>query len=544
MALMAGKKKNPNAQYALAALIVALIACIATGLIGSSKILTGIGMFTLQDDQIETVNLAFQISIALVVLGLATYAILAPDAIRRFLTGRQARYGSNSLILALAFIGILFATNYIVYNNQDLLGAPWDFTEDKSNTLAPETLDILNALPENIKATAYYSNAINPQSAQELLQKFKNNSNGKFDYVFVDPNQNPIEVRQAGITGDGKILLQMGEAKEIASSASEAELARAMIRLINPTQRVVYFLQGHGEATLNPADERSFTTAQQTLEEKNYIVKPLNLLSETEIPADAEVIVVAGPQKPLSQDEVNMLKGFVDKGGSLVVMQDPRALTEFGTAYDPIAKYLRQDWGIIINNDLILDFSGTTDNQLNAVSESANMHPITQNLSQNYAVIMPNAQSISTEPLDSVDVVVTPLILTSANSYGETKLDVSEGEQIQYDEGIDNIGPLNMAVAGENLTTKGRVVVFGNSLFAINAYFDVYGNGNFFINSLDWAAEQENLINLTTRPQTQRIFLPPSQLRFLILGVVMIIVIPGMVVFFGISSWIARRRRG
>jgi len=541
---MAGKKKNPNAQYAFAALIVALIACVATGLIGSSKILTGIGMFTLQDDQIETVNLAFQISIALVVLGLATYAFLAPDATRRFLTGRQARYGSNSLILALAFIGILFATNYIVYNNQDLLGAPWDFTEDKSNTLAPETLDILNALPENIKATAYYSNAINPQPAQELLQKFKNNSNGKFDYVFVDPNQNPLEVRQAGITGDGKILLQMGEAKEIASSANEAELARAMIRLINPTQRVVYFLQGHGEATLNPADERSFTTAQQTLEEKNYIVKPLNLLSETEIPADAEVIVVAGPQKPLSQDEVNMLKGFVDKGGSLVVMQDPRALTEFGTAYDPIAKYLSQDWGIIINNDLILDFSGTTDNQLNAVSESANMHPITQNLSQNYAVIMPNAQSLSTKPLDSVDVVVTPLIFTSANSYGETKLDVSEGEQIQYDEGIDNIGPLNMAVAGENLTTKGRVVVFGNSLFAINAYFDVYGNGNFFINSLDWAAEQENLINLTTRPQTQRIFLPPSQLRFLILGVVMIIVIPGMVVFFGISSWIARRRRG
>lgn len=541
---MAGKKKNPNAQYAFAALIVALIACVATGLIGSSKILTSIGMFTLPDEQIETVNLAFQISIALVVLGLATYAILAPDAIRRFLTGRQARYGSNSLILALAFIGILFATNYIVYNNQDLLGAPWDFTEDKSNTLAPETLDILNALPENIKATAYYSNAINPQSAQELLQKFKNNSNGKFDYVFVDPNQNPVETRQAGITGDGKILLQMGEAKEIASSASEAELARAMIRLINPTQRVVYFLQGHGEATLNPADERSFTTAQQTLEEKNYVVKPLNLLSETEIPADAEVIVVAGPQKPLSQDEVNMLKGFVDKGGSLIVMQDPRALTEFGTAYDPIAKYLRQDWGIIINNDLILDFSGTTDNQLNAVSESANMHPITQNLSQNYAVIMPNAQSISIEPLDSVDVVVTPLILTSPNSYGETKLDVSEGEQIQYDEGTDNIGPLNMAVAGENLTTKGRVVVFGNSLFAINAYFDVYGNGNFFINSLDWAAEQENLINLTTRPQTQRIFLPPSQLRFLILAVVMIIVIPGMVVFFGISSWIARRRRG
>lgn len=541
---MAGKKKNPNAQYAFAALIIALIACVATGLIGSSKILTGIGMFALPDAQAETLNLAFQISIALVILGLAAYAILAPDSIRRFLTGRQARYGSNSLILALAFIGILFAANYIVFNNQDLLGAPWDFTEDKSNTLAPETLDILNAMPDNVKATAYYSPALNAQFAQELLQKFKNNSNGKFDYTFVDPNQNPVEVRQAGITGDGKILLQMGDVKEIASTASESEIARAMIRLINPTQTVVYFLQGHGEASLNPADERSYTTAQQTLEEKNYLVKPLNLLSEGEIPADAEVIVVAGPQKPLTQDEVNILKGFVDKGGSLVVMQDSTAITEFGNSYDPIAKYLSQDWGIILNNDLIFDLSSQS--PLQAVSETANAHPITQNLSQNYLIIMPNARSISITPLDSVDVIVTPLISTSSNSWGETDLTISAGGQFnpQRDDGIDNIGPLNMAVAGENLTTKGRVVVFGNSLFAINANFDVYGNGNFFINSLDWAAEQESLINLTTRPQTQRIFLPPSQGRFLLLGVVMIIVIPGIVVFFGISSWIARRRRG
>lgn len=205
---MAGKKKNPNAQYAFIALIVALVACVVTGLIGSSKILTGIGMFTLSDAQNEGITLAFQISIAVLILGLAIYAILMPDSIRRFLSGRQARYGSNSLILTLAFIGILIATNYVVFNNADLLGAPWDFTEDKSNTLAPETLQILSTLPDNVKATAFYSGAINPQSADEVLQKFKNNSDGKFDYEFVDPNENPVAVREAGITGDGKILLQ------------------------------------------------------------------------------------------------------------------------------------------------------------------------------------------------------------------------------------------------------------------------------------------------------------------------------------------------
>ena len=539
---MAGKKKNPNAQYAFIGLIVALVACIATGLIGSANVLTGIGMFTLPEEQLDGLNLAFQISIGLLIVGLATYTILSPDSVRRFLTGRQARYGSNSLILTLAFLGIIIAANYIVYNNPELLGAPWDFTEDQSNTLAPETLQILATLPEKVTAIAFYSNAINPVPAEELLQKFKENSDGKFDFTFVNPDTDPVAARNAGITGDGKILLQMGDVKEIASTASEAELARSMIRLISGEARGVYFLQAHGEGTFNPSDERSFSVAKSTLESKNYVVNTLNLLTDNAIPEDAEVIVIAGPQKPLTQAEVNLLKGFVDAGGALVVMQDPSVLTEFGNSSDPLARYLENDWGIILNDDIILDFG--SQNQFVAISAGANVHPITQNLTESYAIYMPNARSVTATPLDSQDVVTTPLIYTSENSYAEVSL-VEESETgYQYTEGTDIPGPLTMAVAGENITTKGRVLVMGSSLFALDVNFDVYGNGNFFMNSVDWTAEQEDLINLTTRPQTQRVFLPPQGWRFLVLAIVAIIVIPGMVVFFGVSSWISRRRRG
>jgi len=540
---MAGKKKNPNAQYAFIGLIVALIACIATGLIGSANVLTGIGMFTLPEEQLDGLNLAFQISIGLLIIGLATYAILSPDSVRRFLTGRQARYGSNSLILTLAFLGIIIAANYIVYNNTDLLGSPWDFTEDQSNTLAPETLQILATLPENVSAIAFYSQAINSTAAEELLQKFKENSDGKFDYTFVNPDTDPIRAREAGITGDGKILLQMGDVQEIAASATESELARTMIRLISPDARGVYFLEAHGEGTFNSADERSFSIAKSTLESKNYTVNTLNLLTNNSIPEDAEVIVIAGPQKPLSQAEVDLLKAFVDADGSLVVMQEPTILTDFGNARDPLAEYLSEDWGIILNDDIILDFT-STQNPFVAISAGYNTHPITQNLSQNYAIYMPNSRSVSTIPLDSQDIVTTPLIFTSDNSYSEVSLEEEAETGYQYTEGIDTPGPIILAVAGENITTKGRVLVTGNSLFAIDANFDVYGNGNFFINSVDWTAEQEDLINLTTRPQTQRIFLPPQGWRFLVLAVVAIVVIPGMVVFFGVSSWISRRRRG
>src|SRR5688572_17498179 len=139
MALMAPKNtKNSNTGYAVAGLVVALIACVATGLLAVAKgIVTG-AQFQLENA--DNLTLALQISIALFILGLAYYAIMSPDSIRRFVTGRQARYGSNSLILAIAFLGILFTINYLVYQNP---GTPLDLTEDKSNTLSEDTLKAL-----------------------------------------------------------------------------------------------------------------------------------------------------------------------------------------------------------------------------------------------------------------------------------------------------------------------------------------------------------------------------------------------------------------
>lgn len=541
---MAGKKKNPNAKYALIGLIVALVACISTGLIGSANLLTAIGMFTLPVEIQDGVNLALQISIGLFIIGLATAAILNPDAVRRFLTGRQARYGSNSLILAIAVVGILIASNYIVFNNGDLLGSPYDFTEDKTNTLAPETLQILATLKEPVSATAFYSTNSNITGAEELLNKFKNNSDGKFTYSFVNPDLDPVAAREAGVTGDAKIMLQMGETKEIADFATESDLAKTLLRLISPGARTVYFLQGHGEISLEPGSELTYGIAQSTLEAKNYTVSTLNLLNTREIPTDALAVIIAGPQKPVSADEVNLLRNYVDNGGSLVVLQDPKYFTKFGNLNDPLAAYLNKDWGIAYNDDIVID-GANPDNPFAAVSSLYNPgHPITQNLTQNLVVIMPQARSLTISSEVKENVTQTWLISTAENSWGETTV-LSDTESPVFDSETDVQGPLYLAIAGENSATTGRVVVFGNSLFAIDGNFDAYGNGNFFINSVDWAAEQEDLLNLTTRPRTERLFTPPTETwRFLLLVLVIVVIIPGMVVFFGVSTWFSRRKGG
>ena len=204
----------------------------------------------------------------IMILALALYVILEPDRVRQAITGRQARYGSNTLILTIAFLAILGIANVMIKTPRFNLDKRWDLTEDKSHTLAPETLKALQTLPQRVKATAFYSANLPADTAKELLNNFKVSSNGKFDYEFVNPDIDPVRAKKAGITGDGKIQLTMGNQSEIASFASETELAKALIRLINPTSRAIYFLTGHGEASLDSGDN-SYATAKTTLENKN-----------------------------------------------------------------------------------------------------------------------------------------------------------------------------------------------------------------------------------------------------------------------------------
>src|ERR1043165_7218211 len=149
MALMKeiNDKKNPSASqarnYSILALIFALLACIATFFLGITRGLVSMQVFT--GLQAADVNRYLLVSGGLIILGLAAYAILEPDRVRRFFTGRQARYGSNALIMSLAFVGILVVGNLLAYENPVQVA---DLTEDKTNTLSPELATVVKSLPQ------------------------------------------------------------------------------------------------------------------------------------------------------------------------------------------------------------------------------------------------------------------------------------------------------------------------------------------------------------------------------------------------------------
>jgi ABC-type uncharacterized transport system involved in gliding motility auxiliary subunit len=504
-------------------------------------LLTAAGLYIVQ----RQLNLALEICLGIFVIGLAVFVAMDPGAVRKGLTGRQAKYGSNALILSIAFLGILVVINFLVYKNSKR----WDLTENQSNTLAKETVDVLKSLPDKVVAKAFFTSSSSvsssKESAKNLLDQYVYDGGGKFQYEFIDPNKDPTSATGAGITQDGTVVLYLGSSKQPVTSIDEADITGAMVRLMNPGSHVVYFLTGHGEFPLDGSGDQTYSQLKAALEAKNYTVSSLNLLSTNQIPSDANVIVVAGPMKPLSDAEVSLLNTFMKNGGSMVVMEEPTVVTQYGDSPDPLANDIAQTYGIVLGNDVVVDLQANQIYQqpFLAIANQYGQHAITQKMN-GMGTFFPTARSVTINQSASADYTRTLLIMTAQQSWAEMDMETVKAGTMKPDQGVDMFGPVSIAAVAEGTSNNSRLVVFGDSDFALNGNYGTYGNGELIVNSIDWAAKQENLISLTPKTTVQRTLVQPKSYTMGLILLGSLIVLPGIILVSGVGMWIARRRQG
>jgi ABC-type uncharacterized transport system involved in gliding motility auxiliary subunit len=521
-------------RFAPFGLVLSLLAVLAfLGLI-LVKALAAARLFQLPDPQL--LERGMWISLSVFVLGLALAVLFDPEHARKFLVGRQVQYGSNAIIMLLAFLGILFFVNLLAYQNPK----SWDLTEDQANTLAPETVELLKNLPGAVVAKAYYSPQLDTASARKTLEHFKQFGGANFDYEFIDPISNPVAAQQDGISRDGTTVLHMAGNKQEVSLLDEEGLASAIVKVTNPMQLAVYFTTGHGEADLEQSGEAAYTLVKRTLENKNYTVKTLNTGNAGKVPDDAKAVVIAGLQLPLTQDEVKLLETYLENGGALIVMQDPLPLTKFGEAPNTLDGLLEK-WGIAFENNVLLDPSANPPLLVYADPLSYGQHPVTAKMRGVNSRFF-TAQSLKADTAPQ-GVILTPLAQSYPDAWGETDLASIENNDVSFDQAKDHPGPLTLAVAAENYATKGRLVVFGDSEFAADSLYQ-RGNGDILVNAIDWATQQENLISLTPKNNTLRTFNPPGTLGLIGAILTSICIIPLLVIAGGLAAWYSRRRRG
>jgi len=479
--------------------------------------------------------------VGLMVAAVGFVAALVFDRARilRLARGRQVRYGTNAALAVGALLSILILVNIVAFQNPQ----SWDLTEDRRYSLAPETVEILKTTQDDVRLIGFYTADQDAGAAylRPLLEQYREAGGGRVTYEFIDPRQNPLRAEEYGVTEDSSLVVALGGASEVAGAPSEQEITESILRLTHPGSRKVYFLTGHGERDVEASDDSGYSQLRQALEAKNYTVEMLRLLITPQVPDDALAVVVAGPTAPLSATETQAIQSYLEQGGGLVALIDPAPGTRITAENDTLSHFLRSTWGLDPQPDLVVDLSSSM--PLAAISARYDPHPITDRM-QNLLTYFPTARSFVLDESSAGEPTRTALVLTGSNSWSETALEgLTQESQIEFSEAEDMPGPLTVAAAAESLDGLARIVAIGDSDFGANADFPAYGNGDLLVNSVDWAAGQDELISLTPKQTIERFVATPSRQTLVIVALVSILLVPASFLALGVSTWWGRRSR-
>lgn len=504
---------------------------------------------------------------------------------------RRAEVTTNALISTFAVITILVLINF--------LGIKYDFkidlTENKLYTLSPQTQQVVKNLQEPLNVYVFSPNSNNFD--RQLLTNYSRYNN-LFSFQFVDPQVNLNLTQRFQVNRIGDVYLEWRDRTQLVQTISpesrltEDKLTNAIVKVQRESQAVVYIIQGHGEANLDNQGQNSFSQAVKSLQDIGYIVNPLNLGNSPLIPPDAEVLIVSSSERELLQGEINTIKQYLERGGNLMVMYN--ALTP------PSVESILEEWGITFDNSLVVDSSGAGEilgfGPSITIITDYGQHPITRDFNGGLT-IFPWARPILTEEKENI--TATPLLITNSQSWGETNL---EGEIVEFDPTKDLQGPLNIGVAlskknevieeiEENLTNlppiennvnppiekevpsmgeemdlplpptmktpspsvnnvnqrqispETRLVVIGNSNFVTDGWFFQQLNGDFFLNSIAWLANEDEQI-LSIRPReavNRRLNLTPLQAN--LISWLALFIVPFLGFLAAIATWWQRSRK-
>ncbi len=408
-----------------------------------------------------------------------------------------------------------------------------DLTENKRFSLSPQTIQLLRGLKTDVNAVAFYrGDQPGKPVAEDLLKQYARYSNGKLTWKSVDPDREPGLARRYGVESYGTIVLETKAKSEKVLDAEEEKLTNGLVKVTREGKRVVYVVQGHGEAEVANTERPGFSEAKSAMEKSNYEVKPLVLAREGKVPADAVVVILPGPRNDLFPPELEALDTYIGRGGKVLAMVNP-------FQNEGLKKYLVK-YGFQLDDDLVIETNPI--GRLFGIGpevpivQQYESHPITRDMG-GVTTLFPLTRSVAALKTPPKGVNVQLLARTSPESWGETnRADLERG--VAKPDPQDLKGPL--AVAAVATIEKARIVVYGTSNIAANQFLNIQGNRDFFLNTVSWLAEEEDQISIRPKDVKQTpVFMSENQAKAVFF--LPVVVLPALVLAGGIAAVVRRR---
>ncbi len=495
----------------------------------------------------------------------ATWLVFEWETVWRLLGRRTTRYGANTAIMVLLVIGILAFVNMIGSRYTQRV----DTTANKRFSLADLTVSVLDDLDQDVHIVGFLRSSGSDATIQHQLDDMLNQYQYQSEHVtyeFIDPDLEPSIARQYNINSYGTVVFESEGKTEHISRYLEESVTNALVKVTREGQKTIYFLEGHGEHNVNLTDQAGYNRILQLLENQSYLVKSFSLLSEVEVPADCNVLVVAGPRTNLVGNEQEAISNYLDRGGRALFLVDPDYPEESADLSALLAR-----WKVRVGENVVIDESAVgrlpgMNEYMPAVMQYP-AHPITRALG-NTVSFFPLVRSIEPASASDDTVEIQTIAMTSNRSWAETTIPGTPEEAMEYtpvlDPAADEPGPVSIAVAitavpralpRRDMTTltpqemalrpedhevKTRIVVIGNSSFASNAYIMLPGNGDLALNILNWLAQEEDLLAIRPKSSDTRLVqISLSQMRdiFIFTGILS----PIGILIAGVMVWWRRK---
>ena len=482
-------------------------------------------------------------------------------AFRKLLTNRKLRYGGLSVLLTVLVIAIAVLANVAVTAVEDKWNLRLDMTRNKMYSLTDATIDILSELDQDVVITTLYKSGNENVLVNEMLAKYAARSS-RITVQNIDPIRNPTYTQQFATDetvtiGEGYVVISNPERTKFRALSSyqfyqtqlneqtfeqtitgyqgEQVLTNAIVYVAAENTPTLYYLQGHLERAVT-----SFSSYQATLESYNYSIKSLNMVTDQDVvlkPKD--VLVVASPRADLSDTERDVIKDFLMHGGRMVYF------AEANTPALPNFESLFELFGVSFNHDLAVE--------LNSQGYYYDPTYIVPVLDASHAIVSPlrrsgtravlaGSMSFTLPALEKSDVVIEPLLTTTADSFG--RIDVAS-ESIEPIES-DILGPLTVGVAitskdFANAENNAQIVLYGTASYAtdLSTYFS--GNRTLYVSSVAWMSDQSDSVEIRAKTLAQPTLNLTSNAQIIWIIVTVALILPGLVLAAAIFVFLRRR---
>ena len=540
--------------------------------VGLLLILVGIAIGTMETGRAGSVSV-----LLLGVVVLAVALLLGKDFIRG-LFRRRTLVGANTFVMA--FLGLAAVGVICFVGSKRYLRFDW--TRDNKHALAGPALDAVKAVDKWVNIYAMYPAAVAAQypilsKVQDALEEFAYSS----DYVELkhvptdqdkkeaflqalklQPDQRTLVVFQSGdqvrhVSFEDLIvreqlpqqmMMQMrmqGMPQPPPKFRGQEAFANALARVTRDRKSTIYFTTGHKERDIADHKGPGFGELRDVLRRKGFQVRAVNLEEAGEVPEDCDVLVIAGPETPFSDEAIDVVRRYCENNGRLFVMLEPALGKNASSALAALQREpsglapLLTEYKINVDESILVVDAGQSVRltsrgfervrqarvQVRVADSGYQHHPINDKL-RGLPTLFHLACEVSAEegppdrprypgappPQDSSPYKASKLLEASSDGWGDTS--VGKKGVIAYSDSEDKKGPIPFAACVEPKAqpkmpwgpppdeAEGagpRIVCIGDADFASSQILKAGNNANedFIMRCINWLAKTEGEIKIT-----------------------------------------------